>query len=230
MNCIPVPAKVKNLAGQNFGRLEVVAYAGTDQRHHAMWLCRCTGTECDGKQVTVRGANLRNGHTTSCGCFNREQSAGAPRTHGLAHHPLYSVWHGMVVRCTNPNSKHYASYGGRGIAVCETWIGAATGLAQFISDMGPTYRSGLQLDRRDNDGPYSKANCRWVTGKQNARNTRKNRTIEYAGQSRCLSEWSEALGLSRGILRDRLKRGWPVARVLTEGVAPERLAELGLAK
>jgi hypothetical protein len=228
MDCIQIPANVKNLAGQRFGRLEVIAYAGSDKHGNATWLCQCTGSGCDSKQVTARGANLKNGHTTSCGCFNREQSTGGPCTHRLGGHRLYKVWHSMINRCTNPKSKDYARYGGRGIAVCETWLGVESGLAQFIADMGATHQDGLQLDRRDNDGPYSKANCRWVTGKQNTRNTHRNRIIEYAGQSRCLAEWTDVLGLRRCTIRDRLARGWPVARALTEGVAPERLAELGL--
>lgn len=231
MNCIPIPARVKKLTGQQFGRLEVIAYAGVDKHGNTMWLCQCTGPGCEGKQVTARGANLKNGHTASCGCLNREQSTRRrKRTHGLGGHRLYKVWHSMISRCMNPQSKDYARYGGRGITVCETWLGPETGLAQFIADMGPAYREGLQLDRRDNDGPYSRANCQWVTRTQNGRNTRRNQVIEYAGQSRCLADWTEALGLNRSSLRDRLERGWPVARALTEGVDPERLAKLGLAE
>ncbi|HSE05952.1 MAG TPA: hypothetical protein VLK35_17525 [Methylomirabilota bacterium] len=114
--------------------------------------------------------------------------------------------------------------------MCKAWLGVESGLTQFIADMGPAYQSGLQLDRRDNDGPYSPANCRWVTVEQNSRNKRSNRIIEFAGQRRCVAEWAQLLNVNRATLGYRLSRGWPVPRALTEGVAPERLAELGLAE
>lgn len=226
--------RVKDLTGQRFGRLEVIAYAGNDKRGKSMWLCRCTGEDCGGRQVTVLGYSLRGGDTNSCGCLKRGQSAQMVRAmntkHGLCGHPLYGVWRGMIARCTNPRHKYYANYGGRGIAVCPAWLGSEAGLAQFIADMAPAHEPGLQLDRIDNDGPYSPSNCRWVTKSENNRNTRRNRVIGYAGQSRCISEWTEALGLGPAAISNRLNRGWPVARALTEGVAPERLTELGLAK
>jgi hypothetical protein len=223
---------VKNLTGQRFGRLEVIAYAGRDKRGKSMWICMCAGAACEGRQVTVPSDSLRRGDTGSCGCLRRERSVEKARVlnfkHGMSSHPLYDVWRSMIARCTNPRKRYYSDYGGRGITVCPAWLGSESGFAQFIADMGPGYEPGLQLDRRDNDGPYSPSNCRWVTRKENSRNTRSNRIIEHAGQSRCLSEWAEALGLGHTAIYRRLNRGWPVARALTEGVAPERLAELGL--
>lgn len=232
MDCSPIPPKVKNLTGMVFGRLEVIAYAGTDERSRSRWVCRCTGADCDGRQVTVRSDNLRRGDVTSCGCVGREKAAERIRamsvTHGMYNHPLRNVWRSMITRCSNPSRPEYADYGGRGITVCPAWLGDGSGYAQFVADMSPGYRPGLEIDRRNNDGPYSPENCRWVTRTQNSRNKRSNRVVEYAGQQRCLAEWVELLGLSRSTLRNRLNRGWPVARALTEGVAPERLAELGL--
>lgn len=232
MNCSSIPPQVKDLTGAVFGRLEVVAYAGSDKRGRARWVCRCAGTGCDGKNVTVRSDNLRSGDVTSCGCVGRENTAERARAmgsgHGLYNHPLRSVWRSMIGRCTEPRRPEYGDYGGRGITVCDAWLGYETGLAQFVADMSPGYEPGLELDRRDNDGPYSPENCRWVTRTQNSRNKRSNRVVECAGQQRCLAEWVELLGISRSTLRNRLNRGWPAKRALTEGVAPERLAELGL--
>jgi hypothetical protein len=232
VNCIPIPKQVKNLTGQHFGRLEVIAYAGNNKRGKGMWVCICAGEDCGRRQVTIPGDNLRSGDTGSCGCLKRERAVENARVlntrHGLSGHPLYHVWTSMITRCVNPRHKYYANYGGRGIAVCPAWLGSEAGLAQFIADMGPSHEPGLQLDRIDNDGPYSPSNCRWVTKSENNRNTRANRIIEYAGQSRSMADWMEVLGLSRNSIRGRLDRGWTVERALTHGVAPERLAELGL--
>jgi hypothetical protein len=232
MDCNQIPAKVKSLIGQGFGRLEVIAYAGKDERGRSRWICRCNGADCGGKQVAVRSDNLRSGDVASCGCLGRENAAERARAmgfeHGLYNHPLRNVWRSMIARCTDPRRPEYPDYGGRGITVCAEWLGYGPGLAQFVADMNLGYEPGLELDRRNNDGPYSPENCRWVTRTQNSRNKRSNRVIEYAGQRRCLAEWVELLGLSRSTLRNRLNRGWPVARALTEGVAPDRLTELGL--
>lgn len=57
-----------DLTGKTFGRLTVLRQAEDNVLpsglHEKMWLCQC---EC-GNQVVVRGAFLRTGHTTSCGC------------------------------------------------------------------------------------------------------------------------------------------------------------------
>jgi len=51
--------------GKKFMRLVVVERAGSDDAGRAMFLCRCKcGNEC-----RVRGADLRSGHTKSCGCW-----------------------------------------------------------------------------------------------------------------------------------------------------------------
>ena len=66
--------KVKeDLTGKIFGRL-IVQYQAEDwitpttQKHIPMWHCQC---RC-GNELNVRGADLKNGTTTSCGCFKRD--------------------------------------------------------------------------------------------------------------------------------------------------------------
>jgi hypothetical protein len=84
---------------------------------------------------------------------------------------FYSVWRGMFNRCENKNHKQFPAYGGRGIKICDKW----SQFENFYDDMFPTYRVGLSLDRIDNNGAYSKKNCRWAT--RSIQNTNKRNTV-----------------------------------------------------
>lgn len=65
----------KDLTGQFFGRLTVVQqvedYIAPGGRHMDQWLCECSCEEQN--RIIVKGVNLRNGNTKSCGCFRRER-------------------------------------------------------------------------------------------------------------------------------------------------------------
>lgn len=61
---------VLDIAGERFGRLEVIKRVVSDGRGNARWLCRC---DC-GEMTTVLGFALRGSHTRSCGCLQREHA------------------------------------------------------------------------------------------------------------------------------------------------------------
>ena len=112
----------------------------------------------------------------------------------------------MKKRCYNTNENQYKNYGGRGIYVCDRWKDS---FENFYEDMKDGYAPGLQLDRIDNDGPYSPENCHWVTVEQNQRNKRTSRFITTAAGKKTLSEQAEISGINYGTLRDRLEAGMP---------------------
>ena len=126
--------------------------------------------------------------------------------------PEYDVWSQMKYRCNNKNSSDYKDYGGRGIKVCERW----SSFENFLSDMGERPSSKHMLDRKDNDGNYSTSNCRWTDPKTQSRNTRSNVRFSLNGKTMCLADWAKAIGISGQGLGQRLKRGWPLKRALTE--------------
>jgi hypothetical protein len=65
-------ATTKDMIGKRFGRLTVVARAGSSQlcndQSLAIWRCRCS---C-GNVKDVAGHHLRRGSVKSCGCLRRE--------------------------------------------------------------------------------------------------------------------------------------------------------------
>jgi hypothetical protein len=114
----------------------------------------------------------------------------------------------MKQRCDDPKDAAYKNYGGRGIAYQTEWAEFEV----FLADMGES-PSGMSLDRIDNDGPYSKLNCRWASRQTQNRNSRGNVVIEYLGEKKLLCEWAEQLGIRYGTLHTRLfKLGWSTER------------------
>jgi hypothetical protein len=167
---------LKDLTGHRYGLLTVVKHVGVSAAG-ALWRCKC---DCGGEKI-VRANSLRTARTRSCGCLNSARTRkGIAIKHGHTKKggycsPTYFSWRAMIARCCNPNHEHYASYGGRGIVVCDRW----RDFENFLSDMGERL-IGTTLDRIDNDGNYEPGNCRWATAKQQRNNRRKRRVVVCA--------------------------------------------------
>lgn len=86
-------------------------------------------------------------------------------------HPLCNTYHQMKARCINKTSKPYRLYGGRGIQVCDRWLGK-NGFFNFCNDMGEKPTPKHTLDRIDVNGNYEPSNCRWATTFQQSCNRR----------------------------------------------------------
>jgi hypothetical protein len=130
--------------------------------------------------------------------------------HGMEGTPVYDAWAHMIQRCENPKNKYFAYYGGRGISVCPEW----RKFPAFYRDMGDKPTPKHSLGRIDNDGNYEPGNCRWETQKQQMRNRRTTKWLEFNGERRPLGEWAELHGLPPKIVKDRVAAGWRMDEVL----------------
>lgn len=200
--------KLVDLTGKEINRLTVLKRViGPDDRTY--WLCEC---RC-GTVVRVEGGKLRSGHTRSCGCLLTDILVARNLTHGGGRTALYNQYRAMLTRCYNSQSRGYPDYGGRGIRVCDRWLGPH-GFENFRIDIGPKPSPQHSLDRwPDQDGNYEKDNCRWATRKEQARNRRSNVRITHEGVTRILIEWAELYGIPYGTLHSRLKLGWAPPRL-----------------
>lgn len=129
---------------------------------------------------------LKTRKTLMCGSMNK----GSCKVPGGYAQQTYRSWAAMIQRCTNPNTKNYVNYGGRGIEICDRW----RNFYFFWLDMGERPIKH-QLDRLDNAGMYEPTNCRWVTQTANLRNTRRTIHVTLGGRKMCLSEACRILSL-----------------------------------
>jgi hypothetical protein len=124
--------------------------------------------------------------------------------------PEYQVWATILQRCRNPKNAGFQGYGARGIGVDDEWLT----FSNFYRDMGNRPSNSHTVERIDNNGNYGPKNCRWATQKEQSRNKRSNKLIEYNGQVKCVADWNDHLGFGRGVVGSRLLSGWSIEEAL----------------
>ena len=204
-----------DLTGKAVGSWTVLERAGNDKYGKMMWLCKCG---C-GKVKRVAGYSMRRGESSSCkSCSNKENKFGI--THGGCKTKLYAVWHSMRQRCKNINDQAWKHYGGRGIKVYREWH-----KFEIFRNWALTngYKEGLEIDRIDNNKGYYPENCRWITRKEQCRNTRRNRYITINNRTKTVIEWAEEYGINVNVLRSRIRLGWIGVKLLQATKHRERI-------
>jgi hypothetical protein len=144
--------------------------------------------------------NVQKGNTTSCGCLGNNHY----KTHGMASHPIYNRWRGILTRCYDENAISYPNYGAKGIGVCERWHK----FENFLEDMGKIPEGNFTIERKDNFKNYEPNNCEWVHVSQQAKNRGSfNKVFVYNGETKILKDWARCLGINYSTMHKRIYRG-----------------------
>lgn len=202
-----------DLTGKRFGRLVVIRRL--DKNY---WLCKC---DC-GNQKEILGSNLRTGHSTSCGCYQKEVRAKNQYSHGYRHSRIYGVYGKIKGRCCNPNNPSYERYGGRGITMCDEWMNNPKAFCEWAYEHG--YKEDAKygectIDRIDNNKGYSPDNCRIANEKVQANNRRSNLLIEHNGETKTLAEWRDFFGMTQSKAHYHLvEKGRSIQYLIDNGI------------
>ena len=133
---------------------------------------------------------------------------------------FYGIWKAINTRTTNPNTKDFKNYASRGIKVL--W----KNFEEFYLDMHDEYVKHIEkhgtdtsIERVDNDGPYSRKNCKWATRQEQNLNRRSVIYFTYKGKTKCLKEWAKTLSIPYPTAKGRINRGkWTIKEAL--GITP----------
>jgi hypothetical protein len=138
-------------------------------------------------------------------------------THDKSKHPVYSSWAATKKRCTNSKASDYASYGGKGITMCNEWLNS---FETFLADMGDRPK-GLILGRKNKIKGFCKENCFWGTRLEVSQGYNRAHYLTCYGETKSLADWSRdlrviALGLNYAALRARKNQlKWSDEKTLT---------------
>ena len=201
-----------NLVGKRFGK--VVVLEKTDKRGHGSIIYKC---KCDCGNICYKTSRslVKNSGIMGCGCFDPKKK------HYNKNERLYKLWGAIKKRCLDNRPKTARTYKLRGISVCDEWKSNFEAFQDWALKNGyreeilPNGINKWTIDRIDTNGNYEPNNCRFVTVKEQARNTRKNRIIEINGETHCLAEWCEMYNINNSTFYNRLKLGFSEQEAIT---------------
>jgi hypothetical protein len=125
--------------------------------------------------------------------------------HNMLNSPTYVSWQSMLRRV-----KGKRRYADRGVTVDPRW----QSFENFLADMGER-PEGTTIDRINNNGPYEPGNCRWASKDVQDNNRSTSRHVTYDGRTQTIAQWAREVGLSRGVLYNRIVLyGWDMKTAL----------------
>lgn len=215
--------------GSQYGEWTIVREANKRSgKRYFVVRCSC------GAISEVRLSSLTGGGSSACrDCAIREKGKRGSK-HGLWQHPMHGVYHHMISRCYNPKNNSYSCYGAIGYKVCDRWLignpaysgrdkTSGEGEKNFFTDMLPTWRPGMQLDKdlgcaKLSRREYSPETCKWLSPLENTKARRTTLWIKSNKRGKIpLRTVCDERGLDYDNVYQRIKSyGWSVQRAINE--------------
>ena len=163
----------KNLSGTYFGKIYIIRKADDNEctpeqnfSDESKWVCYCS---CNPSiTFVVRRSDLIRGKINCCQDYYRLEDERKKR--GSGDNRIKHIWDAMKARCYSKKHKHYKSYGGRGITICDEWLNSFDNFYRWALLNG--YSNNLTIERIDNDKPYEPNNCKFIMSVEQQQNKR----------------------------------------------------------
>lgn len=185
-----------------YGDLKIVQYLGYQHRTGKKKLEHIVRCQCVCGNVVDRCyRSLLDHKTFTCGDITEKHKVkGRKSMRKLVDEIYFMRWKSMNDRCYKSNRHNYHLYGGRGITVCDEWRyypgdrekqelnrqnyqNYENWLNNELEKENLSYDQFIKLnysvDRIDNNGPYSKENCRILNQQDQCNHQKTNRNVYY---------------------------------------------------
>ncbi len=159
LSCGCVKSKKMNQLPKEINGFKIVRDLGRSTTRKAIVICKVCGNQYEAQAYYLKDRK-------HCGCLRgKELKCSYRKTHPR----LLRIYKGMKSRCYNKKDRCFHLYGAKGIAMDDQWIECVDDFFNWSLNNG--YKDDLSIDRIDGLKGYSPDNCRWVTTKDQARNT-----------------------------------------------------------
>lgn len=142
----------------------------------------------------------------------------------MINYKIANIYNLILQRCYNEKMTGFKDYGKRGITVSDEWLNNPTA---FFNWYKKNWFEGCQVNRINNDGPYSEENCELVSAKTNNRNRRTTAKYEAFGELKNLAEWVEdprCFEKNWRTLGGRIRNGVPLELAMSKDYRANRYA------
>lgn len=199
-----------DLENKKFGKLLVIKKLGLNKHNEILWACIC---ECGNKVVKTSYA-LRKYKNPKCRECAIKEIGNKNRKYIIAYKSLHERYTNMKTRCYYQKCKSFKDYGGRGIIICDEWLGK-NGYINFQKwALQNHFNPKLSLDRINTNGNYEPSNCRFVTYQIQSNNRTNNRVIKLNNETDTLANWSRKLNIKYDFLQRKLAKGLTLKEIL----------------
>lgn len=170
----------------------------------AKWKCKC------GNIFISNISHIISGHSSSCGCEQRELASKLFTKHGCTKNgerlKIYRCYLCIKKRCFYKKDRNYKNYGGRGIQMYQPWRNSFEIFYEWFKKEFGLYDipNNLSIDRIDSNGNYEPGNIRLATSYEQNNNRRNNVVFIINEKKETLANLARQHNINYSTLKSRI--------------------------